>query len=132
MEHEIWAVVRELPPDKAPGPDGFMGAFYQSAWPVIKADVLRAINAFFAADQRQFHCLNGALLTLIPKTQEAKGPKDYRPISLIHSFPKLASKLLANRLAAHLPDLISKNQSAFIRGALFLTISNMCSMRLGH
>lgn len=87
---------------------------------MIKADVLRAINAFFVADRRQFHCVNGALVTLIPKVQEAKAAKDFRPISLIHSFPKLISKLLANQLAPHLPTLISKNQSAFIKGRSIL------------
>lgn len=35
---------------------------------------------------------------------------------MIHSFGKLASKLLALRLAPRLPDLISSNQNAFIRG----------------
>jgi hypothetical protein len=27
-EDEIWATVREPPPDRAPGPDGFSGLFY--------------------------------------------------------------------------------------------------------
>jgi len=44
------------------------------------------------------------------------GSKDFRPISLIHSFAKLVTKLLANRLAPLLPSLISANQSAFVRG----------------
>lgn len=108
-EEEIWATIREMPSDKAPGPDGFSMAFYKAAWPVIKRDVIRAFNTFFAADRRQFHCLNSALITLIPKTLEAKSPKDFRPISLIHSFPKLGSKILANRLAPHLNSLISRN-----------------------
>lgn len=28
---EVWGAIRELPPDRAPGPDGFTGAFYRSA-----------------------------------------------------------------------------------------------------
>lgn len=42
--------------------------------------------------------------------------KDFRPISLIHSFAKLITKILANRLAAHLDRMVSCNQSAFIKG----------------
>jgi hypothetical protein len=40
---------------------------------------------------------------------------DYRPISLIHNLSKIWSKLLANRLAPFLPDLVSNCQSAFVK-----------------
>ena len=46
----------------------------------------------------------------------AERPKDFRPISLVHSFAKLVTKLLANRLASRLQQLVSPNQSAFIKG----------------
>lgn len=39
-EMEVQAVINDLPSDRAPGPDGFTGAFYKSAWPVIKGDVM--------------------------------------------------------------------------------------------
>ena len=42
--------------------------------------------------------------------------KDFRPISLVQSFAKIFTKLLANRLAGRLHDLVSLNQSAFIKG----------------
>lgn len=29
-ESEVWAAIKELPSDRAPGPDGFTGAFYKS------------------------------------------------------------------------------------------------------
>jgi hypothetical protein len=56
------------------------------------------------------------LIVLIPKSADAKEPKDFRPITLIHSFAKLIGKLLANRLAPQMQKLISCNQSAFIKG----------------
>ena len=42
--------------------------------------------------------------------------KDFWPISLIHSFPNLVTKLSANRLAGKLSKLVSTNQSAFVKG----------------
>jgi hypothetical protein len=31
-EDEVWAAIRDLPREKALGPDGFTGLFYQTAW----------------------------------------------------------------------------------------------------
>jgi hypothetical protein len=46
---EVWKTIRELP-YKSSGPDGMTGAFYKSAWLVVKEDVMRVINAFYAVD----------------------------------------------------------------------------------
>ncbi|WVZ54094.1 LOW QUALITY PROTEIN: hypothetical protein U9M48_004954 [Paspalum notatum var. saurae] len=57
-----------------------------------------------------------AFITLLPKKTDAVQVKDFRPISLIHSFAKLATKILANRLAPMLPRMVSINKSAFVKG----------------
>jgi len=59
--------------------------------------------------------LNSAYLTLIPKKAEALEAKDYRPISLVHSFAKLVTKLMANRLAPLLDNMVASNQIAIIK-----------------
>jgi hypothetical protein len=43
---EVWQVIRAMPSDKAPGPDGFTTHFLQAAWDIIKADIMCAFNAF--------------------------------------------------------------------------------------
>ncbi|KAM0869563.1 hypothetical protein ACQ4PT_040591 [Festuca glaucescens] len=115
-EDEVWGVIREMQPDCAPGPDGFSGGFYQRAWPIIKRDIMAAVLKLFVGDGRGFGKLNGAIITLIPKRLEAVEVGDYRPISLVHSFAKLFSKILANRLRPKMHSLVSTNQSAFIKG----------------
>ncbi|KAM0855076.1 hypothetical protein ACQ4PT_050021 [Festuca glaucescens] len=115
-EEEVWQVIKEMPADKAPGPDGFIGAFYQRAWGVIKHDIMAALLKLAVGDGRGFARLNRALITLIPKRQEAQGIGDYRPISLVHSFSNLFSKLIANRLRGRLGELVNVNQSAFVKG----------------
>lgn len=115
-EEEVWEVVKNMAPDKAPSPDGFTGLFYTTAWPIIKGDLIRAFDALSSMDCRSFHVLNDALLTLLPKKIESRTLGDYRPISLIHSFGKIFSKVLPNRFAPHLSSLISPNQTAFIKG----------------
>ena len=59
-------------------------------------------------DQGQFESsLSATFLALIPKKNDARNIKDFRPISLIGSVYKLLSKVLANRLKEVLDDLIS-------------------------
>ncbi|WVZ77404.1 hypothetical protein U9M48_025274 [Paspalum notatum var. saurae] len=119
-EEEVLAAIRELPVDRAPGPDGFTGAFYKAGWGVIKADLLAALNSFYAGVGRGFHKLNNGLIVLLPKKPDATGPGDYRPIAMIHSFGKLVSKILAMRLAPFMQQLITSNQTAYIRGRSIL------------
>jgi hypothetical protein len=52
---------------------------------------------------------------LIPKKECPKRISKYRPISLTHSFAKLVTKILANKLGPELKNLISNNQTAFIK-----------------
>jgi hypothetical protein len=82
-EEEVWDVIKELPSDRAPGPDGFVGAFYQRAWPTIKQEIMAGVLKLFVGDGRGFHKLNRALVTLIPKKPDAEGIGDFRPISLV-------------------------------------------------
>jgi hypothetical protein len=53
---------------------------------------------------------------LLKKKSEAIEVKDYRLISLIHSFGKLFDKVLSSQLAPHMDALVMPNQSAFIKG----------------
>ena len=114
-EEEIFAVIQDLKFDKAPGPDGYIGVFYKTCWPIIKEDLIAAVIFFFGQHDQHFKHLNSAHVVLIPKKSDANCVKDFRPISLTHSVAKLISKLMANRLAGCLDQLISQAQSAFIK-----------------
>jgi len=85
-EDEVWQTIKNLPADRAPGLDGYIGRFYKSCWQIIKSDLMAAILTLQQGDARKLWLLNSACLTLIPKKQEAFSPTDYRPISLVHSF----------------------------------------------
>jgi mannosylglycoprotein endo-beta-mannosidase len=75
-----------------------------------------AVLKLAVVDGRGFDKLNKSLITLIPKRCDAVKVGDFRPISLVHSFGKLFSKLVANRLRTKLGDLVSFNLSAFVKG----------------
>jgi hypothetical protein len=42
---EVWSVVKDLPLDKAPEPDGFTGRFYKVWRDIIKEDMMGALLA---------------------------------------------------------------------------------------
>jgi hypothetical protein len=65
-------------------------------------------------NQQGLHFLNQAYIVLIPKKACPKVAY-YMPISLIHSFVKLISKILVNRLGPELKNLVSNKQTTFIK-----------------
>jgi hypothetical protein len=77
---------------------------------------MAAMNQIFNLRGNTWSLLNSANVTLILKKDGASTAADYRPISLMHSAPKILAKVLANRLAPHLSALVSHSQSAFIKG----------------
>lgn len=106
-EEEIFAVVKALPTDKAPGPDGFTGRFYTACWSIIRGDLMRAVSAFSNGDMRGLASVNKALVTvLLPKRDGAVELRDFRPVSLIHGVQRIIVQALANRLVPVLPGLV--------------------------
>jgi hypothetical protein len=73
--------------------------------------------------------LNASFISLIPKNPGANSIKDFWPISLVGGIYKIIAKVLANRLKSVLEKVISKSQSAFIKGRQILDpilIANEC------
>lgn len=59
-EQETWDTIRNLPSNKAPGPDGFTGRFYKVCWNIIKKDVLKAVGAVWHRNFTNMSRLNSA------------------------------------------------------------------------
>lgn len=103
--------------------------FYKVAWDIIKLE--RAFNALWSLDSRSFYLLNGALMVLLQKVRNPTRLKDFRPISLLHSFGNLFTKGLAMRLAPRLVDIVRSNQIAFVKERCTMTTSVQYSLLAG-
>ncbi|GJW17162.1 RNA-directed DNA polymerase, eukaryota [Tanacetum coccineum] len=110
---EIKRAVWDCGANKSPGPDGFTFEFFRRYWSLIDQDVVAAVSEFFSSSKFPSGC-NASFITLIPKTQDAKLVKDFRPISLIGSIYKIITKIMANRIILFMSDLVSDVQSAFV------------------
>jgi len=111
---EIDNIIKSLPNNKSPGPDGFNSEFMKASWTVIKKDFYDLCRSFHD-NSCCLQSINSSHITLIPKTKNATYVNDYRPISLLNSSMKLLTKLLANRLQATIIPLVHKNQYGFIK-----------------
>jgi hypothetical protein len=115
QEEEVRQAISDMPKDNAPGPDGFIRAFYSKCWEIVRVDVVQAIRQLSQLRGHMFNLLNSTNIVLLPKKEQALSVGDYMPISLVHNIAKIFSKILANRLAPHLSSMVSSSQSAFVK-----------------
>nr|GEX60237.1 RNA-directed DNA polymerase, eukaryota [Tanacetum cinerariifolium] len=110
---EIRSAVWDCGENKSPGPDGFTFEFFRKYWECIGPDFCAAVEHFFENGLFSKGC-NSSFVALIPKVTDAEFVNDYRPISLIGSVYKVVTKIMANRLALVVADIVSDSQSAFV------------------
>jgi hypothetical protein len=103
----------------APGPDGLPFLFYQHFWELVKGDLLLLINDWNKGELDHLR-LKFSLLTLIPKEDDAITIQKFRPIALTNCSFKIFSKCATNRLGLVSEELISQNQTTFIKGRYIL------------
>lgn len=114
-KEEVYSIIKSLPSNKSPGPDGFIVEFFKSTWDITGDLVVEAVQEFFETGQL-FKELNCMLVTLVSKFPHSTKVSNYRPISCCNKLYKCISKFLVNKLNACLPIIISKAHSAFTDG----------------
>ena len=112
---EMDDLIKCMPVDKAPGPDGFNGMFLKRCWGIVKNDFY-SLAAAFHQQSIQLENINSSFITLVPKKPSPEQINDYRPISLTNTCLKFLTKMVADRLQGRILECIHKNQYGFIKG----------------
>jgi len=112
---EIKVALFHMNLDKAPGLDGYNAFFFQKNRHIVWDDTCAAAKHFFNKG-RMLSEVNNTFVTLVPKTANASQLSDFRPILCCNTIYKVISNVLATRLQQVIGELISPNQTAFLKG----------------
>lgn len=106
--------VFDLNRDGALDPNGFEACFFQTYWDIVHIEVENVVLEFFTTS-----CILpnfNASTIMILKSSDADSIDKYMLIALANFKFKVISKILADRLATILPNIISKEQIGFYKG----------------
>lgn len=113
---EFHEALKDLNKNKSPGTDGITPEFFLAFWDLLKDEFMQSM---------EYSLENGSLtdqqatgvITLIPKKeQDRQQLSNWRPITLLNSDAKILSKALAKRIQSCIQEVVSEDQTGFIRG----------------
>jgi hypothetical protein len=76
-KEDIDQVVKTMPYDKAPGPDGFNGIFIKKCWHIIRDDIYELCMDFFNGVV-DLQAINNSYITLVPKVNTPMSINEFR------------------------------------------------------
>ena len=112
---ELFVALGSLQTGKSPGSDGLPTEFYKAFWQDLGDGLVLVLNERFhigilSDSQRE------GLLRLLYKKDDRRLVKNWRPISLLTTDYKLASKVITERLKREMQSIVHKDQTCGVVG----------------
>lgn len=114
-DSEIKKAISDAKPNKAPGPDGFPSEWYKEMKDLLVPVLKETFNFVFKTGIMP-PSWNEASISLIAKEGKDKMEcGNFRPISVLNQDYKIFTSIIAKRLENVLPEIISLDQTGFIK-----------------
>lgn len=114
-EQEFHEALKDLNKNKTPGTDGITPEFYLTFWNQLKDDFMASIQ-FSLEHGTLTEQQRSGIITLVPKKElDRQHLSNWRPITLLNSDVKILSKALAKRIQSCIREVVSEDQTGFIR-----------------
>jgi len=107
--------LKQMAKGKSPGLDGLLVEFYLVFWERLGQELVDSLNHAFEC--RELTISEGrGIITLIPKKNKDKMLLDnWRPISLLNTDYKIATRAIASRVLKILPGIIHSDQTGYVK-----------------
>uniref|UniRef100_A0A803TE18 Reverse transcriptase domain-containing protein n=1 Tax=Anolis carolinensis TaxID=28377 RepID=A0A803TE18_ANOCA len=115
-EEEIKKAIKNLKPNKAPGPDGFTASFYKVMKDELIPFLKTLMNQVLEKNTIPESWKEGDIITIHKEDTDKSEVKNYRPITLLNLDYKIFTNILANRFKNYLTTWIGPEQKGFLPG----------------
>ena len=123
-KEELFGALGGLQTGKAPGSDGLPTEFYKAFWEDLGDVLVTVLNENFRLGVLTDSQREG-LLRLLYKKDDKRLAKNWRPISLLNTDYKLASKVITERLKPVMHALVHRDETCGVLGR-----SIFCNLQL--
>ena len=112
---ELFSALKSLQTGKSPGSDGLPTEFYLAFWDELGDFLVLVLNERYRLGVLTDSQREG-LLRLLYKKDDKRLPKNWRPISLLNTDYKLASKVITERLKLVMSSIVHQDQTCGVVG----------------
>ena len=134
-EKDLITALKSMPYSKSPGHDGLSKEFYEHFWDDLKFYFINSLKQSKIEGNLSISQRQAVIKLIVKKDRDKRFVKNWRPISLLNVDTKILSKSHAEKWKSALPELISSNQTAYVKnrcisesGRLVSDVIEMCDI----